>query len=143
MTPPACSQLEITPFGDVTAKVDADGVATVEIHRPPENFFDVALIRSLADAYEAIEARGDCGAIVLCSEGKHFCAGADFSHRAASTRGGQPSAPRFPWSQLSMARRSVEDSDWRVRLTFACRVPRRVSQRISHVSAFITALGFP
>jgi enoyl-CoA hydratase/carnithine racemase len=90
MTPPACSQLEITPFGDVTAKVDADGVATVEIHRPPENFFDVALIRSLADAYEAIEARGDCGAIVLCSEGKHFCAGADFSHRAASTREGQP-----------------------------------------------------
>jgi enoyl-CoA hydratase/carnithine racemase len=54
-------------------------VATVEMRRPPNNFFDVTLIRGLANAYEALDADEACRAIVLCSEGKHFCAGADFS----------------------------------------------------------------
>jgi 2-(1,2-epoxy-1,2-dihydrophenyl)acetyl-CoA isomerase len=58
---------------DVTVEND-DLVALVEIHRPPENFFDAALIEELADAYEELD--GACRAIVLCSEGKHFCAGA-------------------------------------------------------------------
>jgi 2-(1,2-epoxy-1,2-dihydrophenyl)acetyl-CoA isomerase len=64
-------------FGDVTAELGDDLVAEVEIHRPPNNFFDANLIRSIADAYEDLAA-GECRAIVLCSEGKHFCAGADF-----------------------------------------------------------------
>jgi 2-(1,2-epoxy-1,2-dihydrophenyl)acetyl-CoA isomerase len=69
-------------FGDVTVEVGADHVGEVEIHRPPNNFFDVALIRSVADAYEALGAGGECRAIVLCAEGKHFCAGADFHHES-------------------------------------------------------------
>lgn len=69
-------------FGDVTVSLDEALVATVEIHRPPDNFFDVALIRSLADAYEVLDAGGRCRAILLCSEGRHFCAGADFSGRS-------------------------------------------------------------
>ncbi len=64
-------------FGDVSVDLGEGLVAEVEIHRPPNNFFDAALIRSLADAYEDLAA-GSCRAIVLCSEGKHFCAGADF-----------------------------------------------------------------
>jgi enoyl-CoA hydratase/carnithine racemase len=62
---------------DVSTDVGDDFVAIVEIRRPPSNFFDVELIRALADAYEDVEKRG-ARAIVLCSEGKHFCAGADF-----------------------------------------------------------------
>ena len=65
-------------YGDMTVEVDDARVATVEIHRPPANFFDTALITSLADAFEALNADPGCRAIVLCSEGKHFCAGADF-----------------------------------------------------------------
>jgi enoyl-CoA hydratase/carnithine racemase len=58
--------------------VDMSGhVATVEIHRPPNNFFNHILIRSLADIYQQLTAQSDCRAIVLCSEGKHFCAGAE------------------------------------------------------------------
>jgi len=53
-------------------------VATVEIQRPPANYFDVALIDELASAYESLETKPDCRAIVLCSDGKHFCAGARF-----------------------------------------------------------------
>jgi enoyl-CoA hydratase/carnithine racemase len=63
-------------LSDVTVDVGDDFVATVEIHRPPNNFFDAALIEDLAEAYERLDADDGCRAIVLCSEGKHFCAGA-------------------------------------------------------------------
>ena len=58
-----------------------DYVAIVEIRRPPNNFFDFNLIRQIADTYELLDSDDACRAIVLCSEGKHFCAGADFSAR--------------------------------------------------------------
>jgi enoyl-CoA hydratase/carnithine racemase len=70
-------------FGDVTVEIGDDFVADVQIHRPPNNYFDVALIRSLADAYQALDADDGCRAIVLSSEGKHFCAGANFNRRPA------------------------------------------------------------
>ena len=57
----------------------AEHIAVVEIHRPPNNFFDDALIGGLADTYEALADDDACRVIVLCSEGRHFCAGADFS----------------------------------------------------------------
>jgi 2-(1,2-epoxy-1,2-dihydrophenyl)acetyl-CoA isomerase len=51
----------------------------VEFNRPPNNFFDAELISAIADAYEGLDDDPDCRAIVLCSAGRHFCAGADFS----------------------------------------------------------------
>src|SRR3981081_4320766 len=54
-------------------------VTLVEFSRPPHNYFDGALIGAIADAYEQLERSGSCRAIVLCSEGKHFCAGANFA----------------------------------------------------------------
>src|SRR5438128_1856760 len=74
-------------MSDVTVDV-SDHVATVEIHRPPANYFDADLIRDLADAYQALEAGDACRAIVLCSEGRHFCAGAmlDAGDRAEGPR---------------------------------------------------------
>ena len=73
---------------DVTIEFasDAAHVAIVEMHRPPNNYFDIALIKGIADAYQRLDDDVDCRAIVLCAEGKHFCAGADFS-RAAEDRG--------------------------------------------------------
>jgi enoyl-CoA hydratase/carnithine racemase len=53
-------------------------VATLELRRPPNNFFNVALIREVADALEGIDADTDCRAVVLAAQGKAFCAGADF-----------------------------------------------------------------
>ena len=64
---------------DVTVEVGDDHVATVEIHRPPNNFFDATLIGAIADAFDTLAVDGSTRAIVLCSEGRHFCAGADFS----------------------------------------------------------------
>jgi len=53
-------------------------VATVEIQRPPLNFFDQSLISQIADAFDALDEQSDCRAIVLASDGKAFCAGANF-----------------------------------------------------------------
>jgi len=61
---------------DVSIEIDRDFVATVEVHRPPNNHIDGTLVAALADAYEALDDDQTCRAIVLCSEGKHFCAGA-------------------------------------------------------------------
>jgi len=55
-----------------------DFVSIVEIRRPPNNHFDYQLIGDIADVYEELDLSKDCRAIVLCSEGKHFCAGANF-----------------------------------------------------------------
>jgi len=68
-------------YGDV--EVTRNGhVAIVEIQRGPNNFFDVALINSLGDAFDALDADGDCRASVLCAQGKNFCAGANFGDRS-------------------------------------------------------------
>ena len=55
-----------------------DLVATVEIQRPPHNFFDYELIRQLADTFDALDENPDCRAILMCAQGKSFCAGANF-----------------------------------------------------------------
>jgi enoyl-CoA hydratase/carnithine racemase len=73
-------------FGDVAVDVHDDHVAIAEIGRPPDNYFDVDLIASLADAYEWAEAQAGARAIMLCSAGKHFCAGADFTGRSGQAR---------------------------------------------------------
>jgi 2-(1,2-epoxy-1,2-dihydrophenyl)acetyl-CoA isomerase len=57
----------------------ADHVATVEIHRPPHNWFDIGVITMLAESVLALDDEPACRAVVLCSEGKNFCAGADLS----------------------------------------------------------------
>jgi len=65
-------------FGDVQVSDLGDFVALAEIKRAPNNFFDEDLIRSLADAFDALDEDPQCRVIVLASEGKHFCAGANF-----------------------------------------------------------------
>src|ERR1700747_1761660 len=62
--------------------VSQDGfVATVEMRRPPHNFFDSELIAEIGEAFERLDADSQCRAIVLAAEGRSFCAGADFSKR--------------------------------------------------------------
>ena len=65
-------------YGDVNVTRLDGHLAQCEIQRGPNNFFDYALIRDLADCFEDIDKEGDIRALVLCSEGKHFCAGANF-----------------------------------------------------------------
>lgn len=66
----------------------SDCVATIEIRRPPYNFFDYDLIQQIADALEALDENPACRAVVLASQGKAFCAGADFGDGSTVTRDG-------------------------------------------------------
>ncbi len=62
----------------VFVSVADDHVATVEVRRPPNNFFSMDVIGGIAQALERLDDDDRCRAIVLCAQGKHFCAGADF-----------------------------------------------------------------
>lgn len=64
---------------DVAVTLDeSTHVATVEVRRGPNNFFDLDVLIDLADAIEDLGSTS-ARAIVLCSQGKNFCAGADFT----------------------------------------------------------------
>lgn len=76
-------------YGDIGVTILDGYVAEVEIQRGPNNFFDHDLIRDLADCFQDIDASADVRAIVLCSQGKHFCAGANFGP-GAGARSAQP-----------------------------------------------------
>jgi enoyl-CoA hydratase/carnithine racemase len=67
-------------------------VAVVEIRRPPHNFFDIPMIAGIAEAFESLDVDPDCRAIVLCSQGTAFCAGANFSNRDATPEQRSPRA---------------------------------------------------
>ncbi len=137
-------------FGDVTVIVDDDFVATVQIHRPPNNFFDIALMRSLADAYGALDAEDACRAIVLCSEGKHFCAGANFNDQPTIPEPGlgaggiehlyQEAARLFDMSKPVVA--AVQGAAIGGGLGLACSADFRIACPEARFSANFAQLGF-
>jgi len=75
------------PFKDIGVEKTGH-VVLVEIRRPPNNFFDIALIKEIASAFEALDADVDCRALVLAAQGKAFCAGANFGDGGTLDRDG-------------------------------------------------------
>jgi enoyl-CoA hydratase/carnithine racemase len=63
-------------------------VATIEIRRPPHNFFDVVLINEIADALDQLDADTGCRAVVLAAQGTAFCAGANFGDGSRLSKDG-------------------------------------------------------
>jgi enoyl-CoA hydratase/carnithine racemase len=76
------------PFKDIAVEKNGH-VALVEIRRPPNNFFDIALIQEIAGALEALDADIQCRATVLAAQGKAFCAGANFGDGGTLNKDGQ------------------------------------------------------
>ena len=76
----------MTKFPDLNVTIGDDYVTTVEIDRPPHNYFDHGLIAALADCFTSLDDDDRCRAVVLCANGKSFCAGANFT----APRDGQP-----------------------------------------------------
>ena len=79
MSPEAPLQQLIAGSDDVAVELMTNGVAVVEIRRPPNNFFDVSLIEGIAGVLHTLQDQGGVRSVVLASHGKHFCAGADFA----------------------------------------------------------------
>jgi len=67
----------MTQYTDIGVEIRGH-VAIVEIQRPPHNFFDMSLIKQIADAFESFDKDTNIRAGVLCAQGKSFCAGANF-----------------------------------------------------------------
>lgn len=134
-------------LGDLTVEVGDDGVATVEIHRPPSNFFDGQLIRWISETYEQLDQDAACRAIVLCSEGKHFCAGANFGAPART----EPSETPIPDLYTEAARMiesktpvvaAVQGAAIGGGLGLACSADFRVGCSESRLAANFAQLGF-
>ncbi len=68
----------MTHYQDL-ALVKEGHIATIEIRRPPMNYFDVSLITQIADALTEIDNDPDLRATVHAAEGQAFCAGAQFN----------------------------------------------------------------
>jgi 2-(1,2-epoxy-1,2-dihydrophenyl)acetyl-CoA isomerase len=63
----------------VQTTVGADGVGIATFGEPPNNYLNIWLLTAINNALAGLAAREDCRALILRSEGKHFCAGRDFS----------------------------------------------------------------
>jgi enoyl-CoA hydratase/carnithine racemase len=128
----------------------AGHVTTVEIQRPPNNFFDIVLIDEIATACEAADADPGVRAIVLAAQGKAFCAGADFSKRQA---GEGPAAGASPGRHLYKEAvrlfrvrtpivAAVQGAAVGGGLGLACAADFRVTCAEGRFSANFTRLGF-
>ena len=76
-------------------------VATVEMCKPPHNFFTIPLIRALADAFEDLETDRRCHAIVLAAQGT--------SQRPSSVPGHAGPRRRHPQRARTSQRRQTVD----------------------------------
>jgi 2-(1,2-epoxy-1,2-dihydrophenyl)acetyl-CoA isomerase len=73
-----------TEVGDgLQLEQGGDGVATVTIMRGPNNFLSPSLTGALADMLDVLAGDGATRAVVLATDGKHFCVGADFKGEMA------------------------------------------------------------
>jgi enoyl-CoA hydratase/carnithine racemase len=98
------------------AVATADHVATVVIDRAPHNHVNARLVEALADTFEALDRDDDVRAIVLATEGKVFCGGADLG-RARRQRSTPPPSGCSPRRSRSSSRfrvpRSAPGWAWR------------------------------
>jgi enoyl-CoA hydratase/carnithine racemase len=91
---------EASSYKDIGVSISGN-VGQIEIQRPPHNYFDNALINQIADALEAFDRDDNCRAIVLCAQGKSFCAGADFANRPATGAGNESSTGRHLYKEAT------------------------------------------
>lgn len=121
-------------------------VAVVEMHRPPANFFDRDLLGAIADAGEQAQEEG-ARAIVLCSEGKHFCAGASLSGGSGEVSPREAAAAVYAQARRVFALEipivaAVQGAAVGGGLGLACAADFRVASSTSRFEANFARLGF-
>jgi 2-(1,2-epoxy-1,2-dihydrophenyl)acetyl-CoA isomerase len=125
----------------------ADHVARLEWRRPPANHIDEALLGRIVEAALALDDDPACRVIVLASEGKHFCAGADLGDdefvrdRAAAALGLYRWATRLFEVRTPMIA-AVQGSAVGGGLGLACAADFRVAEASTRFVANFARLGF-
>jgi enoyl-CoA hydratase/carnithine racemase len=122
-------------------------VLVIEICRGPANFFDHELLRQIADVAEQAQTGREYRAIVLCSEGKHFCAGANFGSGPLQDDRDQASAELYRQGLRLFALElpvvaAVQGSAVGGGVGLACAADFRVASSASRFHANFSALGF-
>ncbi|MDR1999074.1 MAG: enoyl-CoA hydratase/isomerase family protein [Frankiaceae bacterium] len=121
-------------------------VAVIELNRPENNFFDVELIKAIADEVQSLEDAGHCRAIVLGARGRNFCAGANFGGNRDNTRGDGPNPLYVQGARLFDATlpmvAAVQGAAIGGGLGLACAADFRVGSQRSRFAANFSQLGF-
>lgn len=124
-------------------------VAEVEIRRPPNNHVSVPMIAELSTALERLDDDPACRIVVLCSAGKHFCAGADLVNRGADGRDPAESGGRHLYKEAIRLWRTrkpivaaVQGAAVGAGLGLAVAADFRVACPEARFSANFTRLGF-
>ena len=100
-------------------------VALVEIRRPPNNFFDIPLIKEIAGAFESFDDDIQIRAVVLAAQGKAFCAGANFGDGSMlDAQGRRPNEPGPGVAPLYIAGNRRAGCNCQLRLSAYCRRDR-------------------
>lgn len=134
-------------MSDAVAVSHVGHVAVIEVQRPPTNFFDVEVLTTLADLGQQLGQDEHTRAIVLCSQGKHFCAGANFAsgglgdERVAETRRIYRAAQRMFDIPLPVVA-AVQGSAVGGGLGLACSADFRVAAPSSRFHPNFSTLGF-
>ena len=76
----------------ITVRQDGH-VAEITFAHPPHNHATVDLLRGIADALETLDHDPACRAIVMASDGRIFCAGAELTSREGGGVGGAGADP--------------------------------------------------
>jgi 2-(1,2-epoxy-1,2-dihydrophenyl)acetyl-CoA isomerase len=125
----------------------SDGVARLEMRRPPANHFDEVLIGQVVEAALTLDDDPACRVIVLASEGRHFCAGADFGggdfardHVAAAERLYRRAVQLFDVRTPIVA--AVQGTAVGGGLGLACAADFRVAEPSTRFVANFARLGF-
>lgn len=129
-------------YSDLNITLHDDYVATVEINRPPHNYFDRSLIGQLAGSFGELDDHEGCRAIVLCSNGKSFCAGANFSGPRDDDAGELYREAVRLFSTLTPVVAAVQGAAIGGGLGVACMADFRVASPEARFAANFARLGF-
>ena len=87
---------------------EAGIIATIEVRRGPNNFIDTDMVGEIADALTVYDHTPGVRAIVLCADGKHFCAGADFGSRGPDGVAKEPKRGRHLYKEAQRLWKSTK-----------------------------------
>lgn len=125
----------------ISVQLGDDFVATIDMRRPPNNFLSLELVDAIAAAIEALDDDPGCRAVVLCAEGKHFCAGVDFSGGGADSGGLYAAAARLFRTQTPVVA-AVQGAAVGGGLGLALSADFRIAAPEARFSANFARLGF-
>ncbi len=123
-------------------------VALLVFQNPPNNFATVGLLRLIADALDNLDADPRIRAIVIASEGKSFCAGADLvSPNGFGAQGNDPLREFYDQALRIFAARkptvaAVQGAAIGAGLGLAVAADFRIASTEARFSANFTKLGF-